>query len=497
MSAARARSQRVLRCDCGQFVRLDRNLSAPPREASAPSEPPGPPDLADAFDDEVTHMVSSLEEVKALSAASRAREVRASLYDRDEDDAATRVAPSTSETSRPSTPPPRNTPPPRRPSSPVQHAVSAATDKPLWYVDLGGAETVEMTIEQVILARRSGKLGEGALVWRAGMPDWRPVGTLIPASSSPSNPAPPPKEPASNGKALGTYDRPVPTLEFALEKPAASLAAEVETKTPAPVRVRSSAPPPPRPPTPIPRVPVPTRSHSQVGPLPAPAPLPAPRTPTPIPPAPPAAVAAPASVAPQSSPPPRPVVGAMPLLGRASPTPPAEPAMLGGLHYPWHGDRPRWASIAIAVAVCIAASGSGAFLVRALKLRRQPLSLATTQLSATTFAATPAPPALTAASEPTPTATTTVVDVSSLSVEPRAPRPRAALLPPALPISAPAPAKPAENSGLEDPAIEPSPTPKKAKSSDLPPAAHSNPYTTGTVDDATAKKAPGSDEPGF
>lgn len=486
---------------------MDRNLDPPTPEAraSGPSEPPGPPDLADAFDDEVTHMVSSLDELKALKPASREQDVRASLYDRDEDDAATRVAPSTSETSRPSTPPPRNTPPPRRPSSPVQRAVTAPADKPLWYVDLGGAETVQMTIEQVIIARRSGKLGEGALVWRAGMPDWRPVGTLIPASSSPSN-APPPAPPASAEppppNALGSYERPVPTLEFALEKGNSASPHEEQTKTPAPVRVRGSAPPPPRPPTPIPRAAA-ARGHSQVGPLPPPAPLPAPRTPTPVPPPPPLALAAAdSSAAPDAVPekppsvPPKAMVSSMPLLGRASPTPPADTSLLSRFHYPWPGQRPRWASVAIALAVCIAASGSGAFVVRALKLRRQPLSLATTQLSATTFAATPAPPAVTAPSEPDPAAPA-VVDVSSLSVEHHTPRtaPRAAALnAPALPISAPTLPKSSENSGSEE--SEHAPPPKKSKTSDLPSAAHSNPYTTGSVDDAPTKKS-GSDEPGF
>src|SRR6201999_684788 len=85
MSAARARAQRVLRCECGQFVRLDRAL---PEERHSDPVPAPNGELPDAYDDEETHMFSSLEEIAALrSSASANSRVRASIYD--EDDAAT------------------------------------------------------------------------------------------------------------------------------------------------------------------------------------------------------------------------------------------------------------------------------------------------------------------------------------------------------------------------------------------------------------------------
>ncbi|HWZ89186.1 MAG TPA: hypothetical protein VNW92_10060, partial [Polyangiaceae bacterium] len=133
MSAARARSQRVLRCDCGQFVRLDRAL-AETRSDPAPAPTPST-QLADADDDDdETQMFSSLEAIAALGSASGGggRASAASLYV--EDDAeATRVLSSAVNLPRPSRPPSRPSSPARRPSSPAQ---PAATDKPLWYVDL-------------------------------------------------------------------------------------------------------------------------------------------------------------------------------------------------------------------------------------------------------------------------------------------------------------------------------------------------------------------------
>src|SRR5450432_1247616 len=139
MSAARARSQRVLRCDCGQFVRLDRTLA---ESRSDPAPAPAPDtELADAFDDEETHMFSSLEDIAALRPYPNAATARTSIYEED-DAAATRVASSAVNLPRPSAPPARPSSPARRPTSPAQAAVTAS-DKPLWYVDLGGTETVE------------------------------------------------------------------------------------------------------------------------------------------------------------------------------------------------------------------------------------------------------------------------------------------------------------------------------------------------------------------
>ncbi|HEY4106475.1 MAG TPA: DUF4339 domain-containing protein [Polyangiaceae bacterium] len=501
MSAARARAQRVLRCECGQFVRLDRALPEERRSDPAPA-PPG--ELAEAYDDEETHMFSSLEEIAAMRSSPRVSDVRASIYD--EDDAATRVASSASQlpalrgprAPMRSIPPPPDAPP-RRPSSPAQAAVTPGTDKPLWYVDLGGTETVEMTIEQLIIARRSGRLGEGALVWRAGMPEWRPVGTLIPAGSGPQTappPAPERNKPALPN-ALASYEKPAKTLEFALEKSESSAprARPLPATPPAPPRRSSRPAPPGRPPTPIPRAPAAVAQE------------PAPTA---------DARAQPESVAKLDptnaraevpSTPPRAAITAMPLLGRASPAPPARSSPFAALHYPWRA-QPRWVSVGIAVLVFIAASGSGAFVVRTLKLRREPLSLATTQLSATPLAVKPAPESAPAPASPAESAgATSVVDVDSLSVEHRAPRVQwkpAAAGAAATPPNAPSmpPNKTSENTGADG---DSTPAPaaaqtaaRKAKSADLPAAAHANPYTTGNDDGATKKPgSPNGDDPGF
>src|SRR6478736_210050 len=171
-----ARKQRVLRCDCGHFVRLDRAF------ADRRSEPTPPPVeiaslRAQAIEEEdATHLMSS--HAAAAFLGGRSRSAQPSMID---DERVSRPTEREGELrSRSSS------------SSPMRprQATLAPTEKPLWYVDLGGSELVQMTIEQLILARRGGKLGEGALVWREGMPNWRPVGTLIPAGSASSHPAP-------------------------------------------------------------------------------------------------------------------------------------------------------------------------------------------------------------------------------------------------------------------------------------------------------------------
>jgi hypothetical protein len=498
MSAARARSQRVLRCECGQFVRLDRAL-AETRSDPAPAPAPDS-DLADAVDDEETHMFSSLEEIAALGSASKAA-ARTSVYE--EDDAATRVASSPANLpSRPSVPPERQSSPPPRPSSPVQRPASTATDKPLWYVDLGGTETVEMTIEQLIIARRSGKLGEGALVWRAGMPRWRPIGSLIPAAGTgaPRQTVPPPAsvqtKPATS-QALGSYERPLATLEFALEKPEAPR--ERPSRTPSPAQPSRSSQPPPRAPTPVPRAPA-----RKSTPLPAQRPLPPPpsaplgKSSAPV-------AAQPATAAVPSAPPARPMASVSPMFQRSSPLPPPRSVVPVTFAYPWRGQRPRWLSISIAVLICIAASASGAVLVRALKIRRQPLSLSPTPVSAAPAVIEPKQPTL--AAQPAPpevTSGTAVVDIDSLSIEHRAPRVQPRAVAPAPPVAQETVSNPDKNSGNSDsddnsppPAAEP--PARKAKTQDLPAVAHSNPYTTGsTSDSATKKAAPSnSDDPGF
>jgi GYF domain 2 len=503
MSAARARAQRVLRCECGQFVRLDRTL-AETRSDPAPALAPES-DLADAVDDEETHMFSSLEEIAAFSSASKAA-ARTSVYE--EDDAATRVASSpVNLPSRPSAPPARRSSPPPRPSSPVQRAASTATDKPLWYVDLGGTETVEMTIEQLIIARRSGKLGEGALVWRAGMPRWRPIGSLIPAAGTgaPRQTVPPPGSVQSKpvtSQALGSYERPLATLEFALEKPEDSAPRERPSRTPSPAQPSRSSHPPARALTPVPRVPA-----RKSTPLPTQRPLPPPPS------APPgkssaAAGALPTPAAPPSTPPPpvaRPMASVSPMFQRSSPLPPPRSVVPVSFAYPWRGQRPRWLSVSIAVLICIAASASGAVLVRALKIRHQPLSLSPTPVSATPAVIEPKQPTL--AAQPAPpevTSGTAVVDIDSLSIEHRAPRVQPRIVAPAPPVAQETvsnPDKNAENTDSDDNSPPPvaDPPARKAKTEDLPAVAHSNPYTTGSSSDsATKKPAPAnSDDPGF
>jgi len=471
-------------------------------------------------------MLSSLEAIAALRSprAAVAATARASMHE-EGDSAAQRTGSSAVHLSRSSVPPPRASSPVRRPSSPVQGSAPPNGDKPLWYVDLGGAETVQMTIEQLIIARRTGKLGEGALVWRAGMPEWRSVGSLIPAAGTSTLRTMPPAAPmrakqptlaplAEPAKQpLGSYERPLATLEFALEtaEPAAQPKRSAPSSAPPQRSVSQAAPL--RIPTPVPRAPMLTRpSVSQVGPLPAPAPLPStPRRPaaTPLPPLPvPPRASEPAPVSEPAPAPPRAMV--MPLLQRLSPTTPtpspptATPSSPFNFYAQWRGQRPPWVSVAIAVVLCIAASGSGAFLVRALKLHRQPLSLTPTTVASPVIATTAAPARTVEAAPETPAPSTQIVDIDSLSVERRAPRALArpsVPATPALPTSTANAERPPANVEEESsPPAAPPPAPaKKAKTSDLPAAAHSNPYTTGSVEDPGVKK-PGSstgDEPGF
>jgi GYF domain 2 len=502
MSAARARAQRVLRCECGQFVRLDRALA---ETRSDPAPAPAPEsDLADALDDEEKHMLSSLEEIAALGSGSKAA-ARTSVYE--EDDAATRVASSpVNLSSRPSAPPARRSSPPPRPSSPVQRAASTAADKPLWYVDLGGTETVEMTIEQLIIARRSGKLGEGALVWRAGMPRWRPIGSLIPAAGTgaPRQTVPSPasvQSKAATSQALGSYERPLATLEFALEKPEGSAPRERPSRTPSPAQASRSSQPPERALTPVPRAPARKSTPLPMRrPLPPPPAAPAGRSSAP-------AAALPASAALPSAPPAplaHPMASLSPMLQRSSPLPPRSVVPVT-FAYPWRGQRPRWLSVSIAVLICIAASASGAVLVRALKIRRQPLSLSPTPVSATPAVIVPKQP--TPAAQPAPpevTSGTAVVDIDSLSIEHRAPRVQPRIVAPAPPVAQETvlnPDKNAEKTDNDDNSPQPAADPpaRKAKTQDLPAVAHSNPYTTGSTSDSTTKgPAPAnSDDPGF
>ena len=492
-SAEQARKQRVLRCACGQFVRLDRAL-AELRSDPAPPQPVTELANEEEDEDEQTQMLGSLAAVAAMSGRLGSRAPQPSMVD---DERASRPVPRG--TLRSLSPAPV-----RSPSSPP-----GASDKPLWYVDLGGSEMVEMTIEQLIIARRSGKLGEGALVWREGMPRWRPVGTLIPAGSrptptppapsqppaprTPSRPTPPPapnRPPAASlsnealPQSLASYERPLATLEFALEKPALSGAAE-PVRSPLPSNPRSPSRPP-RALTPVPRPA--TWSSSVAAPAPT-APLAPESSPAPV------AASAPVPLPLPLPLPPPPVLRASPVPAPLNAERPTLPPSEG-----WLGDRPRWVSACIALLVCVTASGSGAYLVRSLKQRQQPAA-------ATSSAA---PPALTSiraldahlkASDPS-TNQPMVVDLESLSVERHAPR---AVARPASPASAKPATPPATepNSDGADPGSSDAPVPaqtapSKPRNSDLPSAARANPYTTGS-DNSAAKKTPaaGSGEPGF
>ncbi|MET0793642.1 MAG: DUF4339 domain-containing protein [Polyangiaceae bacterium] len=492
-----ARKQRVTRCGCGRFVRLDRAL-VELRSDPAPPRPSAPVSANGVEDDEATHMLTSLAAVAALGGGSRARATQASIHEEE----------------RGSRPLPRGTLRSLASSSasaPHKYPSTPPGEKPLWYVDLGGSETVEMTIEQLIVARRSGKLGEGALVWREGMPRWRPVGTLIPATSiaaaratpippapsrpplpAPSRPpAPLPRRPTglrppppvrsteADPQSLASYERPLATLEFALEKPEAAQPAHA-AHSPLPSAPRAPSRPPPRGITPIPR---PATWLSSSAPFASSAPIAA-------------APPAPLAVLPPPSPLPAP---------RATPIPTPLPSFTSdrALEVPaasawdWLGDRPRWVSACMAMLVCVAASGSGAYLVRSLKRHHQPLALSSTTANQPlpgTSTANHAAPLAPAAAASVPL----VVDLQSLSVERSAPRRSAR------PIARQAPqrvAEPEPESEAVQPSVEntdpiddePSPAaPNKGKNADLPGAARANPYLTGT--DSSAPKHTTEDE---
>jgi hypothetical protein len=474
--AEQARKLRVLRCDCGQFVRLDRAL-AERRSESAPPLVEFARASEEEDEDDQTHMLSSLAAVAAINGRSRSRSPEPSLVD---DERVSRPV------QRPS--PLRSLPPapPRQPSI-------APSDKPLWYVDLGGTELVEMTIEQLILARRTGKLGEGALVWREGMPSWRPVGTLIPAASASSHPSPPPsasstaapsRAPAAAAtrtpvptrppppkrtpapparedatpQSLASYERPLATLEFALEKPETtpSLAAP---RAPSATALR----------TPFPR------SAQSPPAAPLATPMPSPRLSPP--PAPPIPVASPSLT------PPAPVT-------RSSDRPiQQELASLQAIDTA--SERPRWLSACIALVVCVTASAAGASLVRSLK---QP------KPQALPVMAVPAPPVVNTITEKQPSeppssaasSAPLVVELESLSVEHKRTPARAVRVAPK-----PAPATESTDASEQAPAkadesAESSAT-ESSSSSETPAPVRANPYGTGSLIDQM-KKAAADDE---
>ncbi len=389
LSPEQARQQRVVRCSCGQFVRMDRAL-VEPRSDPAPA-----PVTASETTPKPAHRTALPSLSGALASAS-------------------------------------------------------AGDKPPWYVDLGGSETIEMTIEQLIIARRSGKLGEGALVWRAGMPRWRPVGTLIPATSAS---LPPPPSPAAGGLrarspepaavSLRSYERPQATLEFALEKPPAAPARTPSSSAP----VRRQSDPPPGSPTPLPPAP-------SLGPINALGPM-APSTGS--------SVAA------------TPIMATPPSAGERPPR-----------------ERPPWVTASFALLLCVLASGTGALLVRSVRVDRRAVlsSDGVSQRAANGRAKLPArpPPTLVAAE---PLVSTPVVDVNSLSVERKPPRaaPRASALGSSQAIALPTPLGGDDSEALDQPpaASATRPAVSKPHDGDLQPAAHATPYTTETLNEAATR----------
>jgi len=516
-----ARKQRVLRCDCGYFVRLDRPF------ADRRSEPTPPPvELASLRADELeeedsTHLMNS--HTAAALLGGRGRSAQPSFID-DE-----RVSRPTEREggllSRPSSPALAR---PRQPSI-------APTEKPLWYVDLGGTELVQMTIEQLILARRGGRLGEGALVWREGMPSWRPVGTLIPATSASSHPAPlpspstapsatqtppatatrtpfpsrpptgkrpPPTNPPpqeATPRSLGSYERPMATLEFALEKQERTPLVPA-TRSPLPSVDPSGASLLSRPTTPLPRA---SLSSVLSTPFPRPANLPrvgslatpsvpsSPRSSRPPPPPPRVAAVAAPPVSPIPSAPESPISAAP--TARESDRP-HQQALLNFQAADTLSERPRWVSACIALVVCVTASAAGASLVRSLKQRPKVQAVAATTTAAPLVNVAAQKPAV---EQPpaAPSSAPKVVDIESLSVERKRSVPRAVRVAPrpaptltaessdeaATPANDPAPATAATPSTPESTASETS------NSSDLPPAARSNPYGNGSLIDQIKK----------
>ncbi|MEI9951798.1 MAG: GYF domain-containing protein [Pseudomonadota bacterium] len=503
-----ARKERVLRCDCGQFVRLDRALV---ERCSEPTPPP-PIEFVSAREgsneeeeDDATHMLNTLAAGAALGGRGRSRPPQPSLVDAE----------------RGSEPAPRPSTQRSLPPAPARQPSIAPSDKPLWYVDLGGTDLVEMTIEQLILARRTGKLGEGALVWREGMPSWRPVGTLIPAASAhpgplptasttpapsrppvtaamrtpvpsrppapkrPPLPIPAPEEPTP--QSLASYERPLATLEFALEKPAPG-PLRAATRSPLPggdasaghasrlPRASLSSPYS----TPFPRLAQMPLVASLATPMPSPLPRRSPPPPVLPPPA------------PVASPSPIPAAPAAPA-ARGSDRP-SQQATLASLQASESlGERPRWVSACIALLVCITASAAGASLVRSLKPHPKPQALPTS--------AQPTPvvntPAASPAGEPPRSAVSSaplVVELESLSVEHKPTLPRAARATPK-----PAPGESSDTvdqstTKADDSATE-SAAPETPKNSDSPAANRASPYGSGSLIDQI-KRAAAADEAG-
>lgn len=203
-------------------------------------------------------------------------------------------------------------------------------------------------------------------------------------------------------------------------------------------------------------------------------------------------------------PPPVPVTSPSPL--PAAP-PPAAPVVRGSDRPDQHAflnlqiadtlsERPRWVSACIALVVCVTASAAGASLVRSLKQHPKAQAPAAAAPAAVVNVAAQKP----ATEQPrsAPSSAPLVVDVESLSVEHKRTSPR-----PVRSTPKAAPAQPAAENNDESatPANDPAPSaaePAAAEaptSSDLPAAARSNPYGTGSLIDQI-KKATADEEAG-
>jgi hypothetical protein len=154
-------------------------------------------------------------------------------------------------------------------------------------------------------------------------------------------------------------------------------------------------------------------------------------------------------------------------------------------------ERPRWLSACIALVVCVTASAAGASLVRSLKQRPK--------VQAAAASATAVPLVNVAAQKPAveqpaavPSSAPKVVDVESLTVERKRSVPRSVRVAPR-----PVPTLAGESSDESAPAVNES-TPiaaapsdsaasEPSTSSDLPPAARSNPYGSGSLIDQIKK----------
>jgi hypothetical protein len=172
--------------------------------------------------------------------------------------------------------------------------------------------------------------------------------------------------------------------------------------------------------------------------------------------------------------------------------PPAGPS-------PFAAERPRWVTATLALLLCVAASGSGAFLVRTLKTHHQPLQLAPSTASAALVVSSVTRPADELKAAVTPEPAPRVVDIASLSIEHSAPR--AAPRPVAItPAKVPTQTNDDTNDSdeTEPPVAAPAAGAPKPKTSDLPAAAHTNPYANAALDDSATKRAssPSSDAPG-